>query len=105
MFTEKTMERSMKAEEEGGAGISTNCCRRRRRGTAIRRRLEASEVDCLQGVVEVDEALCLAAVAQRGGDGDGGAMRKWTAAGGLCSFSFLAWRGRRKGEEEIRRSR
>jgi hypothetical protein len=62
------------APEEGGDGrirwILPPVLRRKQ---GHRRQFEASLVDCLQEVVEDDEALRLVAVAQRGGDGDGGA--------------------------------
>jgi hypothetical protein len=103
--TVKATVRSRKAEEGRGGQIQRETPAAGVGEEGHRRRNSAPRLDCLHQAEEEVEAHLWVSSEGRGKVGSGGAMRKWTAAGGLCSFSFLAWRGRRKGEEEIRRSR
>jgi hypothetical protein len=59
----------------------------------------------LHRVDEDDETILEVVLERRLVVGDGGTAAKRRSTVGVSPLSFLAWRGRRKGKEEIRRSR
>lgn len=93
----KVVEASMAPEEVGDGRIRRIFPPVLRRKRGRRRQFEASLVDCLQEVVEDDEALRLVAVAQLGGDGDGGAP--WRSS--RCFTERKKKRGKREGRRQV----